>query len=80
MRARRSPTEHGHFEAIEKFGVTIYYTAPTLIRSFMKLGRAPRRPHDLTTQPRAWHWYRDAFGANKTRSWTPGGRPRLAPA
>ena len=34
-----SPTEHRHFEVIEKYAVTIYYTAPTLIRTFMKLGR-----------------------------------------
>ena len=27
-----SPSEHRHFEVIEKYGVTIYYTAPTLIR------------------------------------------------
>ena len=34
-----SPDEHRHFEVIEKYGVTIYYTAPTLIRTFMKWGR-----------------------------------------
>ncbi|MEA3533101.1 AMP-binding protein, partial [Nocardia sp. CDC192] len=33
-----SPTEHRHFEIIEKYGVTIYYTAPTLVRTFMKWG------------------------------------------
>src|SRR6202035_5657620 len=34
-----SPTEHRHFQVIEKYGVTIYYTAPTLVRTFMKWGR-----------------------------------------
>ena len=34
-----SPNEHRHFEVIEKYGVTIYYTAPTLVRTFMKWGR-----------------------------------------
>ena len=34
-----SPDEHRHFQVIEKYGVTIYYTAPTLIRTFMKWGR-----------------------------------------
>ena len=72
-----SPTEHRHFEVIEKYGVTIYYTAPTLIRSFMKLGRAIPDAHDLSSlrllgsvgepiNPEAWRWYRDVFGANKT--------------
>jgi acetyl-CoA synthetase len=72
-----SPTEHRHFEVIEKYGVTTYYTAPTLIRSFMKLGRAVPDAHDLSSlrllgsvgepiNPEAWRWYRDVFGANKT--------------
>jgi acetyl-CoA synthetase len=34
-----SPDEHRHFQVIEKYGVTIYYTAPTAIRTFMKWGR-----------------------------------------
>jgi acetyl-CoA synthetase len=72
-----SPTEHRHFEVIEKYGVTTYYTAPTLIRSFMKLGRDVPDAHDLSSlrllgsvgepiNPEAWRWYRDVFGANKT--------------
>ncbi|GFH05521.1 AMP-binding protein [Mycolicibacterium hippocampi] len=27
-----SPDEHRHFQVIEKYGVTIYYTAPTVVR------------------------------------------------
>jgi len=72
-----SPTEHRHFEVIEKYGVTIYYTAPTLVRTFMRLGRAIPDAHDLSTlrllgsvgepiNPEAWRWYREVFGANKT--------------
>ncbi|MET9215461.1 MULTISPECIES: acetate--CoA ligase [unclassified Nocardia] len=72
-----SPTEHRHFEIIEKYGVTIYYTAPTLIRTFMKWGREIPDAHNLTTlrllgsvgepiNPEAWRWYRDVIGANKT--------------
>ncbi len=30
-----TPDRHRHFQIIEKYGVTIYYTAPTLIRMFM---------------------------------------------
>ena len=72
-----SPSEHRHFEVIEKYGVTIYYTAPTLIRTFMKWGREIPDAHDLSSlrllgtvgepiNPKAWRWYRDAVGANRT--------------
>ena len=72
-----SPDEHRHFEIIEKHGVTIYYTAPTLIRMFMKWGRQIPDAHDLSSlrllgsvgepiNPEAWRWYRDAFGGNRT--------------
>ncbi len=72
-----SPDEHRHFEIIEKYGVTIYYTAPTLIRMFMKWGREIPDAHDLSSlrllgsvgepiNPEAWRWYRDAFGGNRT--------------
>ncbi|HET6737033.1 acetate--CoA ligase [Mycobacterium sp.] len=72
-----SPDEHRHFEVIEKYGVTIYYTAPTLIRMFMKWGRKIPDAHDLSSlrllgsvgepiNPEAWRWYRDAFGGNRT--------------
>jgi acetyl-CoA synthetase len=72
-----SPDEHRHFQVIEKYGVTIYYTAPTLIRTFMKWGRQIPDAHDLSSlrllgtvgepiNPEAWRWYRDAFGGNKT--------------
>ncbi|MCA2209552.1 acetate--CoA ligase [Nocardia rosealba] len=72
-----SPNEHRHFEIIEKYGVTIYYTAPTLIRTFMKWGREIPDAHDLTSlrllgsvgepiNPEAWRWYREVFGDNKT--------------
>jgi acetyl-CoA synthetase len=72
-----SPDEHRHFQVIEKYGVTIYYTAPTLIRTFMKLGRQLPAAHDLSSlrllgsvgepiNPEAWRWYRTHFGADKT--------------
>ena len=34
-----TPHEGRHWEIIQKYGVTIYYTAPTLIRTFMKWGK-----------------------------------------
>jgi acetyl-CoA synthetase len=72
-----SPTEHRHFEVIEKYGVTIYYTAPTLIRTFMKLGRQIPAAHDLSSlrllgsvgepiNPEAWRWYRTVLGNDIT--------------
>lgn len=72
-----SPTEHRHFEIIEKYGVTIYYTAPTLVRTFMRWGRQIPAEHDLSSlrllgsvgepiNPEAWRWYRMAFGKDKT--------------
>ncbi|AKK29728.1 acetate--CoA ligase [Mycobacterium sp. EPa45] len=72
-----SPDEHRHFQVIEKYGVTIYYTAPTLIRTFMKWGRELAFEHDLSSlrllgsvgepiNPEAWRWYRLVFGAEKT--------------
>lgn len=70
-----SPDEHRHFQVIEKYGVTIYYTAPTLIRTFMKWGREIAFAHDLSSlrllgsvgepiNPEAWRWYRLVFGAD----------------
>ncbi|APE18018.1 acetate--CoA ligase [Mycolicibacterium pallens] len=72
-----SPDEHRHFQVIEKYGVSIYYTAPTLIRTFMKWGRELAFEHDLSSlrllgsvgepiNPEAWRWYRLVFGADKT--------------
>ena len=72
-----SPDEHRHFQVIEKYGVTIYYTAPTLVRTFMKWGRQLPAEHDLSSlrllgsvgepiNPGAWRWYRMAFGSDRT--------------
>ena len=65
------------WELIEKYKVSILYTAPTAIRSFMKLGRAIPDGFDLTSlrvlgsvgepiNPEAWIWYRDAIGGGST--------------
>src|SRR6202048_2613943 len=72
-----SPNEHRHFQVIEKYGVTIYYTAPTLVRTFMKWGREIPDAADLSSlrllgpvgepiTPEAWRWYRAAFGGDRT--------------
>lgn len=61
------------WELVQKYGVTILYTAPTAIRSFMKLGRAIPQQFDLSSlrllgsvgepiNPEAWMWYRKVIG------------------
>uniref|UniRef100_UPI0024541630 acetate--CoA ligase n=1 Tax=Nocardia abscessus TaxID=120957 RepID=UPI0024541630 len=71
------PDEHRHWQIIEKYGVTIYYTAPTLVRTFMKWGREIPAAHDLSSirllgsvgepiNPEAWRWYREVIGGNRT--------------
>ena len=70
-----TPNQHRHFEIIEKYGVTIYYTAPTMIRTFMKWGRDIPDAHDLSSlrllgtvgepiNPEAWRWFRKVIGAD----------------
>ncbi|MFC9895567.1 acetate--CoA ligase [Nocardia sp. NPDC127579] len=72
-----SPDEHRHFQIVEKYGVSIYYTAPTLVRTFMKWGKEIPAAHDLSSlrllgsvgepiNPEAWRWYRDVIGGNRT--------------
>jgi len=62
---------------IEKYGVTIFYTAPTAIRSFMKIGRQEVLKYDMSSlrllgsvgepiNPEAWLWYREVVGRNTT--------------
>ena len=63
------------FEIIEKYGVTILYTAPTLIRTWMKWGDEFPNKFDLTSlrllgsvgepiNPEAWIWYRTVIGGD----------------
>ena len=63
------------WDIIEKYKVSIFYTAPTAIRSFMKAGRETPQARDLTSlrllgsvgepiNPEAWMWYRDVIGGN----------------
>jgi acetyl-CoA synthetase len=68
-----TPHEGRHWEIIQKYGVTIYYTAPTLIRTFMKWGSDIPEKYDLSSlrvlgsvgepiNPEAWMWYREHIG------------------
>lgn len=64
------------WELIQNHGVTIFYTAPTAIRSFMKIGRDVPQGFDLSSlrllgsvgepiNPEAWVWYRDIIGGDR---------------
>jgi acetyl-CoA synthetase len=64
------------FEMIEKYGVTILYTAPTLIRTWMKWGDEYPNKYNLSSlrllgsvgepiNPEAWMWYREVIGGNR---------------
>ena len=72
-----SPHEGRHWEIVQKYGVTIYYTAPTTIRTFMKWGADIPAQYDLSSlrvlgsvgepiNPEAWMWYRTHIGADRT--------------
>jgi acetyl-CoA synthetase len=65
------------WQIVEEYKVTILYTAPTAIRSFMKQGEHWPRKHDLSSlrllgsvgepiNPEAWLWYRANIGGGRT--------------
>jgi len=71
-----TPHKGRMFEIIEKYGVTILYTAPTLIRTWMKWGDEFTQAHNLSSlrllgsvgepiNPEAWMWYREVIGGNR---------------
>ncbi|MFS0867397.1 acetate--CoA ligase [Microbacterium sp. 179-B 1A2 NHS] len=72
-----APHRERHLEIIERYGVTVYYTAPTLIRTFMTwFGEDLPGGHDLSTirllgtvgeaiNPAAWVWFRRTFGRDE---------------
>ncbi len=71
------PSKPGAFwELIEKHKITLFYTAPTAIRAFMKSGRSVPDGYDMSSlrilgtvgepiNPEAWIWYRDVIGGNR---------------
>ena len=67
------PEPDRFWRIVEKYGVTILYTAPTAIRAFMKWGVEWPQKHDLTSlrllgtvgepiNPEAWMWYNEFIG------------------
>jgi len=71
-----TPTKGRIFQIVEKYKVTILYTAPTLIRTWMKWGEEFPKASNLTSlrllgsvgepiNPEAWIWYRDVIGGGR---------------
>jgi len=69
------PEKDRFWQICERYGVTIFYTAPTAIRAFMKWGADFVKPYDLSQlrllgsvgepiNPEAWMWYREHIGKN----------------
>ena len=65
------------WKLIEKYKVSILYTAPTTIRTLMKWGKEVLEPYDLSSlrllgsvgepiNPEAWMWYREYVGGGRT--------------
>ena len=70
------PGPSRYWEIIEKFRVTIFYTAPTVIRALMRFGSDPVQKHDVSSlrilgsvgepiNPEAWHWYNETIGRKR---------------
>ncbi|MFZ0343472.1 MAG: acetate--CoA ligase, partial [Gaiellaceae bacterium] len=71
------PDKDRWWSIVEKYKVTILYTAPTAIRSHMKWGPEYAQQHDLSSlrllgsvgepiNPEAWIWYREHIGGDRT--------------
>jgi len=67
------PDKDRFWSIVEKYGVTVFYTAPTAIRAFMKWGDEYPSRHDLSSlrllgtvgepiNPEAWVWYHEKIG------------------
>lgn len=74
--APNHPREDRFWSIIEKYGVSILYTAPTAIRAFIKWGDHWPKQHDLSSlrllgsvgepiNPEAWMWYHQVIGGGR---------------
>jgi acetyl-CoA synthetase len=70
------PTAERFWSIVEKYRVSIFYTAPTAIRAFIKWGDQWPAKHDLSSlrllgtvgepiNPEAWIWYRKHIGGDR---------------
>ena len=67
------PYPNRWWQCVERYGITVFYTAPTAIRGLMKFGEAWPNKHDLSSlrllgtvgepiNPEAWRWYYKVVG------------------
>jgi acetyl-CoA synthetase len=70
------PYPNRWWQMVEKYGITILYTAPTAIRGLMRFGNAWAKRHDLSSlrllgsvgepiNPEAWKWYYSVIGGER---------------
>ncbi len=70
------PERDRFWKLVARYGVTVFYTAPTAIRAFMKWGPQQPAGHDLSTlrllgsvgepiNPEAWIWYHEHIGKGR---------------
>ena len=70
------PENDRFWQVVEKYGVTVFYTAPTAIRACMKWGEVWPQKHDLSSlrllgsvgesiNPEAWMWYHNVIGGGR---------------
>ncbi|SDB80880.1 acetyl-coenzyme A synthetase [Raineyella antarctica] len=70
------PYPNRWWSLIEYYGISIFYTAPTAIRSLMRFGKAWPNRHDLSSlrllgsvgepiNPEAWHWFHEVIGGGE---------------
>jgi len=64
------------WDIVEKYGVNVFYTAPTAIRAFIKMGEELPKARDLSSlrllgtvgepiNPKAWMWYHEVIGGGR---------------
>ena len=70
------PNPARYWQIVEKFGVNVFYTAPTVIRALMREGKEWTKEHDMSSlrllgsvgepiNPEAWMWYHRYVGKEK---------------
>ena len=71
------PNPERWWTIIEKYGVTLFFTAPTGVRGLMRFGNEPPQKHDLSSlrllacageplNPEAWRWFYEVIGRGVT--------------
>jgi acetyl-CoA synthetase len=74
--APRGSNPGAFWDVIEKHGVNIFYTAPTAIRAFIKMGDEHPKARNLSSlrllgtvgepiNPSAWVWYQQVIGGGR---------------